>query len=165
MNQLSFSFLFFLITSVMSSQDYYVDDQGNDSNPGSESLPFKTINKAIEAVEAGGTVFVMDGIYDSNNPSPQPTPSILFQEVSGEPNEENTDSAGNKFVDSNCENVNNPPIVTIDKAGNSSAGYITLKNYPGDKPKIVFTGQGGIKLGPNANYIIVEGFEVEGPSQ
>ena len=63
MNHLSFSFLFFLITSVMSSQDYYVDDQGNDSNPGSESLPFRTINKAIEAVEAGGTIYVMDGIY------------------------------------------------------------------------------------------------------
>ena len=32
-------------------------------------------------------------------------------------------------------------------------------------PKIIFDGQGGIKLGPNANYVIVEGFEVEGPSQ
>ena len=42
---------------------------------------------------------------------------------------------------------------------------ITLKNYPNHKPKIIFDGQGGIKLGPNANYVIVEGFEVEGPSQ
>jgi hypothetical protein len=55
--------------------------------------------------------------------------------------------------------------VTINKSGNEIDGYITLKNYPNHNPKIIFDGQGGIKLGPNANYIIIEGFEVEGPSQ
>jgi hypothetical protein len=157
MNQLSFSFLFFLITSVMSSQDYYVDNQGNDSNPGSESLPFKTINKAIEAVEAGGTIYVMDGIYRNENAG---VPLISFYEDSTQ-----QDSAGNNYVYSNGENLNNPHVVTINKAGNETDGYITLKNYPNHSPKIIFDGQGGIKLGPNANYVIVEGFEVEGPSQ
>ena len=157
MNQLSFSFLFFLITSVISSQDYYVDDQGNDSNPGSESLPFKTINKAIEAVEAGGTIYVMDGIYRNENAG---VPLISFYEDSTQ-----QDSAGNNYVYSNGENLNNPHVVTINKAGNETDGYITLKNYPNHSPKIIFDGQGGIKLGPNANYVIVEGFEVEGPSQ
>ena len=157
MNQLSFSFLFFLITSVMSSQDYYVDDQGNDSNPGSESLPFRTINKAIEAVEAGGTIYVMDGIYRNENAG---VPLISFYEDSTQ-----QDSAENNYVYSNGENLNNPHVVTINKAGNETDGYITLKNYPNHSPKIIFDGQGGIKLGPNANYIIVEGFEVEGPSQ
>ena len=157
MNQLSFSFLFFLITSVMSSQDYYVDDQGNDSNPGSESLPFRTINKAIEAVEAGGTIYVMDGIYRNENAG---VPLISFYEDSTQ-----QDSAENNYVYSNGENLNNPHVVTINKAGNETDGYITLKNYPNHKPKIIFDGQGGIKLGPNANYVIVEGFEVEGPSQ
>ena len=157
MNHLSFSFLFFLITSVMSSQDYYVDDQGNDSNPGSESLPFRTINKAIEAVEAGGTIYVMDGIYRNENAG---VPLISFYEDSTQ-----QDSAGNNYVYSNGENLNNPHVVTINKAGNEIDGYITLKNYPNHSPKIIFDGQGGIKLGPNANYVIVEGFEVEGPSQ
>ena len=157
MNHLSFSFLFFLITSVMSSQDYYVDDQGNDSNPGSESLPFRTINKAIEAVEAGGTIYVMDGIYRNENAG---VPLISFYEDSTQ-----QDSAGNNYVYSNGENLNNPHVVTINKAGNETDGYITLKNYPNHSPKIIFDGQGGIKLGPNANYVIVEGFEVEGPSQ
>ena len=157
MNHLSFSFLFFLITSVMSSQDYYVDDQGNDSNPGSESLPFRTINKAIEAVEAGGTIYVMDGIYRNENAG---VPLISFYEDSTQ-----QDSAGNNYVYSNGENLNNPHVVTINKAGNETDGYITLINYPNHSPKIIFDGQGGIKLGPNANYVIVEGFEVEGPSQ
>ena len=157
MNHLSFSFLFFLITLVMSSQDYYVDDQGNDSNPGSESLPFRTINKAIEAVEAGGTIYVMDGIYRNENAG---VPLISFYEDSAQ-----QDSAGNNYVYSNGENLNNPHVVTINKAGNETDGYITLKNYPNHSPKIIFDGQGGIKLGPNANYVIVEGFEVEGPSQ
>ena len=141
----------------MSSQDYYVDDQGNDSNPGSESLPFRTINKAIEAVEAGGTIYVMDGIYRNENAG---VPLISFYEDSTQ-----QDSAGNNYVYSNGENLNNPHVVTINKAGNEIDGYITLKNYPNHSPKIIFDGQGGIKLGPNANYVIVEGFEVEGPSQ
>ena len=157
MNHLSFIVLFFLITSVVNSQDYYVDDQGNDSNPGSESSPFRTINKAIEYVEAGGTIYVMDGIYRDENSG---VPLVSFYEDSSQ-----KDSANNNYVYSNGENLNNPHVVTINKAGNETDGYITLKNYPNHSPKIIFDGQGGIKLGPNANYVIVEGFEVEGPSQ
>ena len=147
MNHLSFIVLFFLITSVVNSQDYYVDDQGNDSNPGSESSPFRTINKAIEYVEAGGTIYVMDGIYRDENSG---VPLVSFYEDSSQ-----KDSANNNYVYSNGENLNNPHVVTINKAGNETDGYITLKNYPNHSPKIIFDGQGGIKLGPNANYVIV----------
>ena len=157
MKILSFSFLFSLITTFVCGQDYYVDDQGSDTNPGSESLPYKTINKAIASVDAGGTIYVMDGIYTNESAG---EPFISFYE---DPTQQ--DSAGNNYVYSNSENLNNPHVVTINKAGNETDGYITLKNYPNHRPKIIFDGQGGIKLGPNANYIIVEGFEVEGPSQ
>ena len=157
MKSLTFNFLFILLTLVIYSQDYYVDDEGNDLNSGSESSPFKTINKAIEAVEAGGTVYVMDGIYRDDSAG---MPVISFYEDSSQ-----QDSAGNNYVYSNGNNLNNPHVVTINKSGNETDGYITLKNYPNQKPKIIFDGQGGIKLGPNASYIIVEGFEVEGPSQ
>ena len=153
----SFSFLFFLLTSIVSSQDYYVDDQGSDSNPGSESSPFRTINKAIESVEAGGTIYVMDGIYRDESAG---VPLVSFYE---DPSQQ--DTANNNYVYSNGENLNNPHVVTINKSGNEIDGYITLKNYPNHRPKIIFDGQGGIKLSANANYIIVEGFEVEGPSQ
>ena len=34
------------------------------------------------------------------------------------------------------ENLNNPHVVTINKAGNETDGYITLKNYPNHSPKL-----------------------------
>ena len=157
MKILSFSFWFCLSTTFVCSQDYYVDDQGSDTNPGTESQPYKTINKAIASVDAGGTVYVMDGIYTDESAG---EPFVSFYEDATQ-----QDSAGNNYVFSNGENLNNPHVVTINKAGNETDGYITVKNYPNHRPKIIFDGQGGIKLGPNANYIIVEGFEVEGPSQ
>ena len=157
MKILSFSFWFCLSTTFVCSQDYYVDDQGSDTNPGSESQPYKTINKAITSVDAGGTVYVMDGIYTDESAG---EPFVSFYEDATQ-----QDSAGNNYVFSNGENLNNPHVVTINKAGNETDGYITVKNYPNHRPKIIFDGQGGIKLGPNANYVIVEGFEVEGPSQ
>ena len=157
MKILSFSFWFCLSTTFVCSQDYYVDDQGSDTNPGTESQPYKTINKAIASVDAGGTVYVMDGIYTDESAG---DPFVSFYE---DPTQQ--DSAGNNYVFSNGENLNNPHVVTINKAGNETDGYITVKNYPNHRPKIIFDGQGGIKLGPNANYVIVEGFEVEGPSQ
>ena len=157
MKILSFSFWFCLSTTFVCSQDYYVDDQGSDTNPGTESQPFKTINKAIASVDAGGTIYVMDGIYTDESAG---EPFVSFYEDATQ-----QDSAGNNYVFSNGENLNNPHVVTINKAGNETDGYITVKNYPNHRPKIIFDGQGGIKLGPNANYVIVEGFEVEGPSQ
>ena len=166
MKALSFAFLFFFFTSFVCSQDYYVDDDGNDSNNGTESSPFKTINRAIQSVEAGGTVYVMAGEYKNENfgntiVNFNEKPQSEFN-CSGFPT---TDTAGNLFINNNGQGLNNEHVVTINKSGNSTAGYITLKNYQNDKPKIIFDGQGGIKLGPDVNYVIIEGFEVQGPAQ
>lgn len=59
----------------------------------------------------------------------------------------------------------NGAVVTINKSGNAVNGHITLRNLPGHAPKIQFDGAGGIKFNGNVSYVIVEGFEVEGPSQ
>ena len=151
---------FFLLTSVFAfaQQEIYVNaNTGDDSGDGSEQSPYKTINRGIKDVVAGGTVYVMDGTYIDESAG---EPFVSFYEDSTQ-----QDSAGNNYVYSNGINLNNPHVVTINKSGNETDGYITLKNYPNHSPKIIFDGQGGIKLGPNANYVIVEGFEVEGPSQ
>ena len=148
-----------MISSAVIAQDYYVSSSiGADTNLGTKAAPFKTINKGIAEVGPGGTVYVMEGDYRDENAG---TPVISFSEDTNGL----TDSAGNLYVYSSCQNVNNPHVVTINKAGNETQGYITLKNYQNHRPKIIFDGQGGIKLGANANYVIVEGFEVEGPSQ
>jgi hypothetical protein len=120
------------------AQDYYVSNAlGSDGNDGLETSPFQTINRAISEVEAGGTVYVMEGTYRNQN-------------------------YGTVDV-SNYINMNNPHVVTINKSGTAGA-YITLKNYPGHTPIIQFDGRGGIVISNDMNYIIVEGFEVVGPA-
>ena len=123
----------------MTAQDFYVSDSnGSDNNSGTIESPFKTINKGISMVSAGGTVYVMEGIYQNAN----------YGTVDPSTN----------------TNMDNPHVVTINKSGAEGA-YITLRNYPGHTPKIQFDGRGGIVISNNMNYIIVEGFEVEGPAQ
>ena len=133
-------FLFlFLSTQLVLAQDFYVSDSnGSDNNSGTLESPFKTINKGISMVNAGGTVYVMEGIYQNDN----------YGTVDPSTN----------------TNMNNQHVVTINKSG-TEGEYITLRNYPGHTPKIQFDGRGGIVISNDMNYIIVEGFEVEGPAQ
>ena len=53
----------------LSAQDYYVSSEnGSDSNTGlSEETAFASINRGIDAVSAGGTVYVMNGTYQNQN--------------------------------------------------------------------------------------------------
>ncbi|MDB4496307.1 T9SS type A sorting domain-containing protein [Flavobacteriaceae bacterium] len=131
-------FLFF--TSIVYSQNnYYVSStNGSNSNDGlSESSPFLTINKGISEVSEGGTVYVMNGTYRN---------------------------VGYGSVDpSTNTNMNNPHVATINKSGSEGA-YITIRNLEGHEPKIEFDGRGGIVISDYMNYIIIEGFEVEGPA-
>jgi uncharacterized repeat protein (TIGR01451 family) len=46
---------------------YYVSPTGLDTNPGTESQPFRTIQKAASVVNASNTVIVEDGIYTGSN--------------------------------------------------------------------------------------------------
>ena len=58
-----FFLFFFLSIQLVLAQDFYVSDSnGSDNSSGTLEAPFKTINKAISMVSAGGTVYVMDGI-------------------------------------------------------------------------------------------------------
>jgi hypothetical protein len=126
------------LSTFSHAQDYYVSNAlGSDGNDGLETSPFQTINRAISEVEAGGTVYVMEGTYRNLN-------------------------YGTVDV-SNYINMNNPHVVTINKSGTAGA-YINLKNYPGHTPIIQFDGRGGIVISNDMNYIIVEGFEVVGPA-
>ncbi|MDC0623075.1 carbohydrate binding domain-containing protein, partial [Flavobacteriaceae bacterium] len=108
---------------------------GSDSNSGSESSPFKTINKAISESIPGTTILVMDGLYQNNNYG----------------------------TGINGTSLNNSPVVNFNQSG-VIGSPITLKNLNGHSPKIQFDGAGGIKFPNGVNNIIVEGFEIEGPS-
>jgi len=43
---------------------YYVAPTGNNSNPGTENKPFRTIAYAVSTMVAGDTTYVMDGTYN-----------------------------------------------------------------------------------------------------
>jgi hypothetical protein len=43
---------------------YYVAKNGNDANPGTAALPWRTIQHAVDFVPVGGTIFVRNGTYN-----------------------------------------------------------------------------------------------------
>ncbi len=54
-------------TESLSSTEYYVNiKKGNDNNPGTLALPFKTVNKAVAVVVPGDVVFLQQGTYREN---------------------------------------------------------------------------------------------------
>ncbi|TCS31451.1 chondroitinase B-like protein, partial [Paucimonas lemoignei] len=50
-------------TQAATGPTYYLSPNGNDSNSGSASAPWRTIQKAANTVNAGDTVVLMDGTY------------------------------------------------------------------------------------------------------
>jgi len=44
--------------------EYFVSPSGNDSNPGTFADPWKTIQKAVENLEAGDWVYIREGTYE-----------------------------------------------------------------------------------------------------
>jgi hypothetical protein len=52
-----------ILSAPAGSPTYYVSPSGSDANPGTETQPFKTIQKAVDIVQAGDTVLVADGVY------------------------------------------------------------------------------------------------------
>ena len=136
--------LVLFVAFKLSAQDpYYVSAlMGNDSNVGTIDAPFETINRGITAVSAGGTVYVMNGEYKNQG----------YGIASAHP------SNGEL-----SENMSNPQVVTINKSG-TEGNYITIRNYPNHSPKIIFDGKGGILISGPQSYIIIEGFEIEGPA-
>ena len=133
--------LSFLTASLNAQTNYYISENGNNNNDGlTELTPFLTINKGVLEVQAGGTVYVMNGTYRN----------ISFNE--------------DKELGVNPANLENSEVVNINKSGTVN-NEITIRNLEGHTPIIEFDGVGGIKLSSGVSYIIIEGFEVVGASQ
>ena len=47
-----------------SANKKYVATYGDDSNPGSEELPFKTVQKGIDSMHSGGVLYLEPGVYN-----------------------------------------------------------------------------------------------------
>lgn len=57
------------LAPVGTGMKYYVSPSGSNNNPGTESLPFKTIQQAADIVNPGDTVIVEDGVYTMGAPN------------------------------------------------------------------------------------------------
>jgi len=53
-----------LIGTAEAASTYYVSPSGNDSNPGTQASPFRTIQKGVNTAQAGDTVLVRGGTYN-----------------------------------------------------------------------------------------------------
>jgi len=66
---MKFSNLFILLACVSGAfgqpnSSFYVSTTGNDSNPGTQAAPWRTIQHAADTVRAGSTVNVRGGVYE-----------------------------------------------------------------------------------------------------
>jgi uncharacterized repeat protein (TIGR02059 family) len=57
------TFIFLVLTTVVSATNYYISPNGNDSNSGTIDSPFFTLNKAWSVVQAGDIIYVRGGVY------------------------------------------------------------------------------------------------------
>src|ERR1700746_1762329 len=60
---LSLSIVFLLLPSVTRAATYYVAPNGSESNPGTQSAPWRTITHSAAVASAGDTVFITNGTY------------------------------------------------------------------------------------------------------
>src|SRR5699024_2347858 len=78
---IAFMIVAMLVTSTSYAENdeggtnYYISPAGSDSNPGTESDPFKSLMKAQSVASYGDTVYIREGIYNefefekvTNNP-------------------------------------------------------------------------------------------------
>src|SRR3984957_16373320 len=64
-----FSTLFILLTCIstafgQTNSSFYVATTGNDSNPGTQAAPWRTVQHAADSARAGSTVYVRGGVYE-----------------------------------------------------------------------------------------------------
>jgi len=55
--------LLVLLPVFASAATYYVSTTGSDTNPGTQTQPWKTIQKAVDSATPGSTIFVRNGTY------------------------------------------------------------------------------------------------------
>ncbi|WP_139955845.1 right-handed parallel beta-helix repeat-containing protein [Flavicella sediminum] len=79
--------LTFPISSAIFAQTIYVATDGNDNNSGAINSPYKTFNKAISTMTAGGTCIIKGGVYEEEfiiNTSGTSGNYITFKAANGE---------------------------------------------------------------------------------
>lgn len=155
---------------------YYVDISGNDVNPGTEASPWKSLNKAAQAVQSNDTVIIKNGEYSvTETISLDHKDGVTFKAYSGH-------SPTIKFVGTSSNafgigvNINNLVVegLTFVWATDSNGNIIGIggKNVTIKNCHIYFDNSYSpqkydcVKILSTASYITIEGCEIHGaPNQ
>jgi parallel beta-helix repeat protein len=87
MGWIFFAFIGAPFTTDAAANTYYVAKNGDDSNPGTEALPWLTVQKAASTLQAGDMVYIKSGTYTeqvSVRKSGTPGNSIIFSVYPGD---------------------------------------------------------------------------------
>jgi len=99
--------------------EVWVATTGDDSNPGTQDRPFRTIQKGVDSVATGGTVHVAAGAYKENINIGK---SLILKAVSGRPVIDG-DRTGDGKPDGSC--------ITINANGVTIEGFEIKNGYNG----------------------------------
>src|SRR6266481_2467889 len=122
------------LASLASAGTYYVSTNGSDSNPGTQSAPFRHVSKAaLTATQAGDTIIVMDGTYDNEGVvAPDSVVTLLYSGQAASPITFKAQNRGKAILDS----MNSSTTASCDGA----SAYFNLKN---------------------ASFIVIQGFVLQ----
>lgn len=120
---------------------YYTSIDGNDANPGTEALPWRTIQKAVNTVLSGDTAVIKEGVYDERVTSIR----------GGSSNANRITFVGQGNVTSKGWVLQHP--------------YITLKNLRVARWSGPSALDAMIRFGENADFAIVDGCTLRGDLQ
>ncbi len=111
-----------LLCSFGSAATYYVSTAGSDSNPGTQTAPFRHLTKgAATATQPGDTVIVMDGTYDNEGVvEPNFVVTLYYSGTPGNPITFKAQNRGKAILDS----MNTSTTTTC----NGAAAYFNLHN-------------------------------------
>ena len=160
-------------SSSRSRNAYYVAPDGRDSNPGTEQLPWRTIQKAADTLTAGRTVYIKEGTYNERiwvQNSGIPGSFITFTTYPG--HTVTIDGAGIQFdwyglfnvVDKSYIKVSGLRVINSSffgiYVGESSNNIIIEKNYTYNTGSSGITAWRGSVPG-SCHDIIISGNEIE----
>ncbi len=127
-----------VLTSVLtlfgqcaSAATYYVATAGSDSNPGTQSAPFRHLSKAaLTATQPGDTVIVMDGTYDNEGVvAPSIVVILSYSGTAGNPITFRAQNRGKAILDS----MNSSTTTSCDGAsayfGLKSISFIVIQGF------------------------------------
>ncbi len=167
-------------TSLQNSwTTYYTATNGNDSNPGTEASPFRTLAKGVSVLRPGDTLLVKEGLYEEqlNNTIPSgeswdrpvtvrayPNHTVTIRPTSG-PQRVITFSRDRQFIviDGFILDGANVTIETIKVAGNADPNRLSpshiriinneIRNSAGANTNLTYRPYGSGILVANSNYV------------